>query len=221
MTQICRQEVIMPGGIELTLEAERHLDMNPDTKVLSVACGTGELECYLAENYGCAIVGIDITEGFIERARKKAAARGLGSLVQFKIGDGNCLEFGNGMFDVVFCSGALCEFYDNGLAEFHRVLRRGGRAAIIDVIWKSEQVPRDVEQCWTEGTAKILTLDGNCRAFTSHGFKVLFSQAYHEPSWWEAYYDDRGNAPNWQQERANYRAHKDYIVLGLFVTEKT
>jgi len=220
MTQICRQEVLMPGGIELTLEAERHLDIDKDAKILSVACGTGELECYLAEKYGCTIIGIDITESFIARARKKAAAKGLDSLIQFKIGDGNFIEFGKEMFDIVFCSGALCEFFDNGLAEFHRVLKRGGKAAIIDAVWKNGQVPRDIEQCWTEGTAKILTLEGNRRAFKNYGFKVLFSQAYDKPSWWEAYYDDRGNAPQWQQERANYRAHKDYIALGLFVMEK-
>lgn len=210
----------MPGGIELTLEAEHHLNINPDTKLLSVACGTGELECYLAQKYGCTIIGIDINERFIARAQKKAATLGLDSLVQFRIGDGNSHEFGGEMFDIVFCSGALCEFFDNGLAEFHRVLKPGGRATIIDVIWKSGQVPIYVEQCWTEGTAKILTLGGNCRAFASQGFKVLFSQAYDKPSWWEAYYDDRGNASNWQEERANYRAHKDYIALGLFVIEK-
>lgn len=220
MAQICRQEVIMPGGVELTLEAERHLDINPDAKILSVACGTGELECYLAQKYGCTVIGIDVSESFIARALKKRAARDLGCLVRFKIGDGNSIESDGRMFDVVLCSGALCEFFDNGLAEFHRVLKLGGRAVIIEVIWKSEQVPMDIQQCWTGGTAKVLTLNGNCRAFTRQGFKVIFSQAYHKPSWWEAYYDDRGNAPNWQEERANYRAHKDYIAVGLFVIEK-
>jgi len=219
MTQICRQEVIMPGGIELTLEAERYIDVNPDTKLLSVACGTGELECYLAQKYRCTVIGIDINESFISRARKKVAVRGLDSLVQFKIGDGNSIEFDRDMFDIVFCSGALCEFFDNGLAEFHRVLKPKGKAVIIDVIWKIKQVPSDIEYYWTKRTAKVLTLEGNCQAFTSQGFKVLFAEAYDEPSWWEAYYDDRGDAPHWREERANYRVHKEYIALGLFVLE--
>jgi ubiquinone/menaquinone biosynthesis C-methylase UbiE len=221
MPEICRQEVIMPGGIELTMEAERHLNLNSDTKLLSVACGTGELECYLAEKYRCPVVGIDITERFIERARKKAVARGLDNLVQFKIGDGNSIEFDKETFDRVFCSGGLCDFFDKGVAEFHRVLKHGGKAAVIDVVWKNEQVPIEVKQCWTGEISKVQTLEEDCRTFESRGFKVLFAWEYDEPSWWEAYYDDRGNAPNWQQERANYRDHKNYIALGLFVIEKT
>ena len=37
MEQIRRHKVIMPGGIELTREAEPYLDLGPSTNVLSVA----------------------------------------------------------------------------------------------------------------------------------------------------------------------------------------
>lgn len=53
MQRISRSEVIMPGGIELTQIAEDQMDLSSDSKLLSVACGTGELELYLAEKYGC------------------------------------------------------------------------------------------------------------------------------------------------------------------------
>jgi ubiquinone/menaquinone biosynthesis C-methylase UbiE len=161
MINIRRPEVIMPGGIELTREAERFLNIHPHTRLLSVACGTGELELYLAEKYGCSIAAIDIGQWAITRAREKAASRGLEHLVTFEIGDGNSLTFGAATFDVVFCSGALSAFYNNGLREFHRVLVPEGRVAIIDVIWRTEPVPSSVQQAWTEGTAVILTLDGN------------------------------------------------------------
>ena len=219
--EIRRPEVIMPGGKELTLEAKRYLDISPKIRLLSVACGTGEIECYLAEKYRCQVVGIDISEKFISTAQKKVEIFSLSQLAQFKVGDGNALDFPDESFDVIFCSGALCVFFDNGLAEFHRVLKTGGRAAIIDAIWKTKQVPKDIEQFWTEeGTAEIRSLNGNGEAFTSRGFRVIFSKAYHKPSWWEAYYDDRGNAPTWQKERANYRAHRDHIALGLFIIKK-
>jgi ubiquinone/menaquinone biosynthesis C-methylase UbiE len=220
MIRIRRPEVIMPGGIELTLEAERRLDIHPDNRLLSVACGTGELELYLAEKYGCSIEAIDIGEWAITRAREKVASRGLEHLVRFEIGDGNSLKFGAAVFDVVFCSGALGAFYDSGLKEFHRVLVPGGRAAIIEVIWRTERVPSSIQQRWTEGSAAILTIGGNHQAFEKQGFRVLFSKAYHEPSWWEAYYDDRGDATHWQEERASYRAHQDYLGLGVFILEK-
>jgi hypothetical protein len=46
--EICRQQAIMPGGIELTREAEPYLALDSFVTLLSVACGTGELELYLA-----------------------------------------------------------------------------------------------------------------------------------------------------------------------------
>ena len=58
--EISREEVIMPGGVELTKEAEQHMGLGPPTTLLSVACGTGELELYLAEKYKCNVVGIDL-----------------------------------------------------------------------------------------------------------------------------------------------------------------
>lgn len=221
MCELSRKEVIMPGGIELTKEAEQHVSLNTDTRMLSVACGTGELELNLAEVYKCQIVGIDSSASFIGTAREKAAARKLDHLVSFEIGDGNALTFEEASFDAIFCSGALCAFFDNGLREFQRVLKPGGTAVVTDILWRRNDVPEEIQQCWTGGTARVLTLKGNERAFAARGFRTLFARAYHEPLWWEAYYADRGNAPHWQEERRNYRAHQDYIGLGLFVLEKT
>jgi ubiquinone/menaquinone biosynthesis C-methylase UbiE len=220
MCQVSRKEVIMPGGIELTKEAEQHVSLRASTRLLSVACANGELELYLAEKHRCRVFGVDSSHEFIRAAREKTADRKLDNLASFGVGDGNSLAFAEASFDLVFCSGALCAFFDNGLREFHRVLKPGGKAVVIDVIWRREDVPQDIEHCWTGGTAVVLTLDGSERAFAEHRFRTLYSQAYHEPPWWEAYYEDRGIAPHWQEERQNYRAHQDYIGLGLFVLAK-
>lgn len=188
--------------------------------MLSVACGTGELELYLAEKFGCPVVGVDLSASFIRAAREKAAARKLDDLASFEIGDGSSLAFGDASFDVVFCSGALCAFFESGLREFHRVVQPGGACAIIEVVWRHERVPPEVVERWAGGTAHVLTLAGNCEAFEQHGFRVLFAQEYHEPSWWEAYYQDRGSAPNWIEERDNYRRDREHLGVGLFVLRK-
>lgn len=220
MYGVSRKQVIMPGGIELTQEAEQHVSLLANTRLLSVACGNGELELYLAEKYRCHVVGVDSSEEFIHMAREKTSARKLDDLAYFEIGDGNSLTFNEASFDLVFCCGALCAFFDNGLREFHRVLKLGGQAVVIDVLWRRDDVPKDIQCCWTGGTALILTLNGNERAFAERGFRTVFSQEVHQPPWWEAYYDYRGTASHWQEERQNYRAHQDYIGLGLFVLER-
>jgi ubiquinone/menaquinone biosynthesis C-methylase UbiE len=212
-----RAEVIMPGGVELTLEAERTLNLAPGTSLLSVACGTGELELYLADKYGCRIDGVDVDPAFVAGARRKAAARGLDHRARFAIGDGSALPYRAGAFGALFCSGALCAFFEAGLGEFRRVLAPGGRAAILEVVWLREPVPDDVARTWSGGSAELLTVEGNCWAFERRGFEVLHARGYDEPSWWEAYYADRGDAPNWQEERAKYRAHRRYLGVGVFV----
>jgi SAM-dependent methyltransferase len=166
------------------------------------------------------VTNIDIGAWAIRRAREKVAARGLGPLARFAIGDGSALPFAAETFDVVFCSGALCAFFERGLREFHRVLTLGGRAAIVDVIWRRDPMPDRVAQTWAGDEAVILTRDGNVRAFRGHGFHVHFARAYHEPAWWHAYYDDREDAPHWREERAHYEADQEYIGVGLFVLEK-
>ncbi|MHA2168588.1 MAG: class I SAM-dependent methyltransferase [Candidatus Kariarchaeaceae archaeon] len=219
--ELNRSEVIMPGGIELAFEAESYLDLNPSAELLSVACGTGEIELYYARKYACQVVGIDTSENFISKAQSKAERYEINQIAKFLVGDGNNLEFPDECFDVVFCSGAICEFYYSGLKEFYRVLKSGGKAVIIEVVWTTKEIPNDVKKIWAGDTADIFTEEDNNRILRKNNFRVVFSHSYDEPSWWEAYYDDRGPAPRWEEERSNYRSHKKYLALGLFVIEKT
>lgn len=216
----CRQEVIFPGGVELAQRAEEHLLLSPSASLLSVGCGTGELEVYFAAKYGCHVTGIDVRRAFIDRATEKALAWNLSGLARFEVGDGGALRFDDASFDRVFCSGALCAFFDDGLREFHRVLERQGRCAISEVLWRNDDVPAPVMRRWTRGAARVLTLEGNRAALQRQGFRVLVSQTYHEPTWWESFYQDRSTAANWIQEREDYRQDQEHFRLGLFVVEK-
>ena len=220
MQKISRKEVIMPGGIELTQAVESYMALSSDSKLLSVACGTGELELYFAEKYGCQVTGIDSEREFIAKAKKKAADRHLQGMARFEIGDGNALNFQSNSFDLVFCCGALCAFFYTGLKEFHRVINTNGKAIIIDVVWRKDTIPQEVDDCWAGESAHVFTVDQNVQAFTNSGFRTIFSKEYHQPAWWDAYYDDMGNANHWQEERKNYHAHQEYIGLGLFVIER-
>jgi len=214
---IIRRDTYMPGGAELTHAAESHLGLDADARLLSVACGSAEIELYLAARHGCSVVGLDLSEGMLAIARRKIRERGADDRVRLLRGDGHALPFRAASFDAIFCCGALCEFFDDGLVEFGRVLPPGGRAAVIDVVWRHEDVPRDVQLCWTGDSARVLTREGNRRAFEAAGFRVLHDEERAEPDWWEAYYTDRGDGEHWRRERENYRAHREHLGLGLFV----
>ncbi len=93
--------------------------------VLDLACGTGDLS-RLGRGRGYRMVGADLSAGML-------AANGTSTpLVE---ADGSRLPFIDGAFDGLVCGYALRNFTDLGatLAEAARVLRPGGRLAVLEV----------------------------------------------------------------------------------------
>lgn len=95
-------------------------------RVLDLGCGTGEITRRLAEVYPQAeLLGIDILEGNLERAR---AGGGAGGRIRYALGDAFALDSADAAFDLVVCrhmSQAVPDF-PRVLAEIARVLRPGG-----------------------------------------------------------------------------------------------
>ena len=97
-------------------------------QLLDVGCGTGE-QTLLAASSGADALGVDISPLAIERARGKAAARGIKA--RFEVGD--VLRLGElGLtFDTIVDSGVFHVFDDEDrvryVASLASVLRPGGR----------------------------------------------------------------------------------------------
>lgn len=128
-------ESFHPGGLELTERLGKLLDLRPGQRVLDVASGTGASAVYLAEKFGCEVVGIDYSEELVGQARRRAHEAGLAHLVRFELGDSEKLPFPDGSFDALICECSFCTFPDKHTAagEFARVLRAGGRVGLSDV----------------------------------------------------------------------------------------
>lgn len=111
------------------------------TAVLDVGCGTGGNACYLANMYGCTVVGVDIAEHMVKYARKRAAELDLADRVSFKIGDAYHLESPDDTFDAVLTV-FVSQFIDPARAfpEFLRVLRKGGYLGINEM-YRADNVP--------------------------------------------------------------------------------
>jgi demethylmenaquinone methyltransferase/2-methoxy-6-polyprenyl-1,4-benzoquinol methylase len=104
------------------------LDLRPGERVLDLACGSGDLAAVAAER-GVRVVGLDFSAGMLRAARQRRLAC---ALVR---GDALALPFADGVLDAVVSGFALRNFVDVGaaLAECARVLRRGGRLALLEV----------------------------------------------------------------------------------------
>ena len=108
------------------------IDLKPGHRVLDVACGTGLVTFRVAASVAPAgqVVGIDLSEQMITRARAAAVARRFAN-VQFERMDAEQLALEDGSFDAALCALGLMYLPDpeKAVCELCRVLRQGGRAA--------------------------------------------------------------------------------------------
>lgn len=160
-------EILHPGGLDITRELAELCNIGKDTLVLDVASGTGESACYLAENLGARVVGIDISDYMIERAEEKAKQRNLG--LEFKKGDAHQLPFGDNTFDAVISECTTCVLNkEKAIREMVRVVIKDGYVGIHDICWK-EDTPEQMKK-------RLAEIEGESPE-TLDGWKALFEKA--------------------------------------------
>jgi ubiquinone/menaquinone biosynthesis C-methylase UbiE len=108
----------------------------PGMRVLDIAAGSGQPALAIAPRLqpGGTILGIDFSPEMVAVAERRARQAGA-SNVSFSTMDAEQLELADASFDAVTCACGLIFFPDahRALAEMRRVLKPGGRIAI--VVW--------------------------------------------------------------------------------------
>ncbi len=106
-------------------------------KVLDVGCGTGEISFMAAEKAGAdgTVIGVDITPGMLEMAKKKMADLKLPKDVDFRVGDALALDFENDSFDLVTSGYMLRNVTDipKAVGEMYRVLKPGHKVVVAEL----------------------------------------------------------------------------------------
>jgi len=135
-----------PGGTALTDHLGNALQLGPGQHVLDVAAGQGTSAIYLAQRFGCTVLGIDYNHAIVDSVTQAAQAAGVAHLVTFKQGDAECLPVPDASFDAVICECAFCTFPNKTIAasEFMRVLKAGGRVGLSDLTRQGE-MPEDLQ----------------------------------------------------------------------------
>jgi demethylmenaquinone methyltransferase/2-methoxy-6-polyprenyl-1,4-benzoquinol methylase len=113
----------------------------PDSGVLDLCCGTGDMTFALRKQAGnCSpqILGADFSHAMLQRARLKSldkvSENGNSSIPQWIEADALCLPFPDQHFALVTSAFGFRNLadYDAGLREIVRVLRPGGECGILD-----------------------------------------------------------------------------------------
>lgn len=154
------------------------------TGLLDVSCGAGQLLYWAARLYGVHGWGVDLSTVALHIAREQPSAT---RLIRC---DGIALPFHDDRFDYVTNLGSLEHYADIplGIREMARVLRPGGKAAILlpnsyylaDILWQvvrtgygpSHQQP--LERFATAGEWSDLLEQGGLRPERTHAYNFRF-----------------------------------------------
>jgi ubiquinone/menaquinone biosynthesis C-methylase UbiE len=110
--------------------------------VLDLGCGAGHTALAIAPHVAY-VTAVDVTPDMLTAAAKLAEQRGVAN-VTFQLADATRLPFDSDRFDLVTSRVAAHHFADPraALAEVRRVLRPGGRLALVDTV-SPEEAPLD------------------------------------------------------------------------------
>lgn len=114
----------------------RALELGAQGRVLDVATGTGDLALLIAKLHpGAAVEGLDPSVKMLEIGQAKVARAGLEARVHLGVGIAEALPFETASFDGLSIAFGIRNVPDRprALAEMARVVRPGGRVAILEL----------------------------------------------------------------------------------------
>ena len=121
--------------------------LGPESRVLDIGAGYGGPARHLAENYGCRVVALNLSDVENERNRALNEQRGLDHMVQVVEGSFEDIPCEDGSFDVVWSQDAILHSAEREkvFSEVARVLREGGEFVFTDPM-KTDGCPDEVLQ---------------------------------------------------------------------------
>jgi len=134
------------GGIEATEALLELCHISKDKYVLDVGCGAGVTPVFIAKRYGCRVVGVDISEGMVERSKERAKRERVADRVELRVADAQDLPFDNNSFDAVITESATAfpEDKKKAVNEYVRVTKPGGYVGLNESTWLKVPPPPEL-----------------------------------------------------------------------------
>lgn len=161
------EDILRPGGLELTGKALDIAAFPAGSRLLDIGCGCGKSVEFLAADCGMEAWGIDISEELISRAKAR------NSSLNVQVGSAYDLPYTDSFMDgaLMECVFTLLEDKPLALEQIRRVLAPGGKLIISDLYIRENarafaRLP--MVTCLNGMTSR----DGVCEEVAGAGFKL-------------------------------------------------
>lgn len=163
-------------GLAATEQLAQIAGIERGSAILDAGSGLGGPSRYLADTYGCRVIGVDLSPSFVAVAQLLAQRTGLNALVSYQIGDLLALPFPDSCFDVVWTQHVVMNIPDRERVyrEFRRMLRLGGKLAFYDVLAADASLELHFPVPWAENreTSFLFTQDETSSVLLTAGFTI-------------------------------------------------
>jgi len=154
-------------------------EVNP-RRILDVATGTADLAIEALRLNPERVTGVDLSAQMLEKGREKLKTKGLQDKISLVKGDSEKLPFSDRSFDAVTVAFGVRNFENllPGIREMHRVLRPGGKLAVLEFS-KPRSFP--FKQVYNFYFSYILPMLGRMVSKSSNAYTYLPESVKHFP----------------------------------------
>lgn len=180
-----------PGSPETTLRALSFIDnMNNESQIADIGCGTGGQTMVLANNTSGKITGIDLFPAFIDLFNAAAHKLNIQYRVRGIVGSMENLPFNSEELDLVWSEGAIYNIgFERGINEWRKFIKPGGFLAVSEASWFTEERPSEIDEFWKEAYPEIDTISNKVSQIQRAGYIPVATFILPEICWTENFYD--------------------------------
>ncbi len=206
------------GGRPATEAFIAQLTLSDTAHLLDIGCGLGGTARYVANTYGSAVTGIDVTADFIETGKALCQWVGLENRIELIQASALALPFEQETFDGAYMLHVGMNIKEKGqlCREIHRVLRPGAVLGIYDIVkMKEEALTYPLPWASHAAMSFVGSLSHYEEALAGAGFRLVTQR--NRSDFALAFYDRLRSAASMTKERPALGLH---LLMGASTKTK-